>query len=56
VSFLSDINDSMGTSTAVISHNAAIRKMAHRVEYFLDGRIERVEENATRIAPADITW
>jgi putative ABC transport system ATP-binding protein len=40
----------------VITHNAAIRKMAHRVVYFLDGRIDRVEENATRIAPSQIKW
>lgn len=53
---LRDVNDRLGTSTAVITHNAAIRKMAHRVVYFLDGRIDRVEENETRIAPADISW
>ena len=53
---LRDVNDRLGTSTAVITHNAAIRKMAHRVVYFLDGRIDRVEENATRIAPSQIKW
>jgi len=53
---LRDVNDRLGTSTAVITHNAAIRKMAHRVVYFLDGRIDRVEENTTRIAPAEISW
>jgi putative ABC transport system ATP-binding protein len=30
--------------------------MAHRVVYFRDGRIDRVEENATRLAPAEISW
>jgi len=53
---LRDVNDRLGTSTAVITHNAAIRKMAHRVVYFLDGRIDRIEENATRIAPSQIKW
>jgi len=53
---LRDVNDRLGTSTAVITHNAAIRRMAHRVVYFRDGRIERVEENATRIAPSEISW
>jgi len=53
---LRDVNDRLGTTTAVITHNAAIRKMAHRVVYFLDGRIDRVEQNETRIAPAEITW
>lgn len=53
---LREVNDRLGTTTAVITHNAAIRKMAHRVVYFLDGRIDRVEQNETRIAPAEITW
>ena len=53
---LRDVNDRLGTTTAVITHNAAIRKMAHRVIWFLDGRIDRIEENKTRIAPADISW
>ena len=53
---LRDINDRMGTTTAVITHNASIRKMAHRVIYFQDGRIARVEENARRLAPSEISW
>ncbi|MGQ3487159.1 ABC transporter ATP-binding protein [Roseovarius pacificus] len=53
---LRTINDELGTTTAVITHNAAIRKMAHRVIWFRDGRIDRVEENETRIAPAEIHW
>ncbi|HAW47346.1 MAG TPA: ABC transporter [Roseovarius sp.] len=53
---LRDVNDRLGTSTAVITHNAAIRRMAHRVVYFRDGRIDRVEENAIRLAPSEISW
>ncbi|WP_101068312.1 ABC transporter ATP-binding protein [Roseovarius salinarum] len=53
---LKSVNDRLGTTTAVITHNAAIRKMAHRVIRFRDGRIERVEENATRVAPSEISW
>jgi putative ABC transport system ATP-binding protein len=53
---LRDVNDRLGTSTAVITHNAAIRRMAHRVVYFRDGRIERVERNATRLSPSEISW
>lgn len=53
---LADVNDRLGTSTVVITHNAAIRKMAHRVVYFLDGHIDRVEENTRRLSPADISW
>lgn len=53
---LREVNQDLGTSTVVITHNVGIRKMAHRVIWFLDGRIDRVEENATRVAPAEISW
>jgi len=53
---LKDINDQFGTTTAVITHNASIRKMAHRVIRFQDGKIGEVEVNETRIAPTDIEW
>jgi putative ABC transport system ATP-binding protein len=53
---LRDINDRFGTSTVVITHNAAIRKMAHRVITFQDGRINEVTRNETRVAPEEIEW
>lgn len=53
---LDQINERFGTTTIVITHNAAIRKMAHRAVYFLDGRIDRVEENSARVAPGEIEW
>ncbi|MGC9417991.1 MAG: ABC transporter ATP-binding protein [Rhodovulum sp.] len=53
---LKDINDRFGTTTVVITHNAAIRKMAHRVVRFHDGRITGVEVNDTRLAPHEIAW
>jgi len=53
---LRDVNERLGTTTVLITHNASIRRMAHRVIFFLDGRIELTEENRTRIAPAEISW
>lgn len=53
---LRHVNDQFGTTTVVITHNAAIRKMAHRVIRFQDGRISAVEVNETRLAPAQIEW
>ncbi|WP_421852903.1 ABC transporter ATP-binding protein [Oricola sp.] len=53
---LDSINRRFGTTTAVITHNAAIRKMAHRVIRFQDGRIADVEINDARIAPSEIEW
>ncbi|QKV18842.1 ABC transporter ATP-binding protein [Oricola thermophila] len=53
---LNRINEQFGTTTAVITHNAAIRKMAHRVVRFLDGKIKEVEVNESRIMPHEIQW
>ena len=53
---LRDINDRFGTTTVVITHNAEIRRMAHRVIRFQDGRIAAVEMNAHRVAPSEIAW
>jgi putative ABC transport system ATP-binding protein len=53
---LAAVNAELGTTTVVITHNAAIREIAHRVIYFADGRIARIEENATRRAAAEIAW
>ncbi len=53
---LKTINDTLGTSTVVITHNAGIQAMAHRVIRFADGKISEVIENATQIAPHEIAW
>lgn len=53
---LREINDQFGTTTVVITHNAGIRSMAHRVFRFADGRIADVEVNETRLAPHEISW
>ncbi|MCU9847279.1 ABC transporter ATP-binding protein [Defluviimonas sp. WL0024] len=53
---LQRVNDELGTATVVITHNAMIRKMAHRVLRFQDGRISSVETNDTRLAPSEIEW
>jgi putative ABC transport system ATP-binding protein len=53
---LTAANTELGTATAVITHNAGIRKIAHRVVYIADGRVARIDENETRIAPAEVSW
>ena len=40
----------------IITHNAAIRKMAHRVIYVADGNVASVEVNESRIEPREIEW
>jgi putative ABC transport system ATP-binding protein len=53
---LKKINDELGTTTAIITHAAAIRKIAHRVIRFQDGRISDVEVNENRLEPSEISW
>jgi putative ABC transport system ATP-binding protein len=53
---LKKINDELGTTTAIITHAAAIRKTAHRVIRFQDGRISDVEVNENRLEPSEISW
>jgi putative ABC transport system ATP-binding protein len=50
------INEELGTTAVVITHNATISAMADRVLYLADGRITRVESNARKQAPAELSW
>lgn len=49
-------NRELGATTAIITHNASIGGLADRVFYFLDGRINKIESNAQRLSPSEITW
>jgi putative ABC transport system ATP-binding protein len=53
---LRDINERFGTTTVVITHNAEIQRMAHRVIFFQDGKISEVRTNEKRLAPSEIVW
>lgn len=50
------INRELGTTTAVITHNAVIAGMADRVVSLLDGRIASVRFNTTKVRPQDMAW
>ena len=50
------INREIGTTTAVITHNAAIAKMADRVVSLSNGQIAGIKEHATRISPSELEW
>ena len=50
------INKEFGTTTAIITHNAATRKIADRVIYLQDGTVLRSEINAKKVAPAEVSW
>jgi putative ABC transport system ATP-binding protein len=53
---IAKVNAELGTTAVVITHNAAIAGMAHRVLHLADGRISRVDTNARRLTPAELSW
>ena len=50
------VNQELGTTTAVITHNAAIAGMADRVVHVSDGRITSVDRNTQKIPPSELRW
>lgn len=53
---IAQTNRELGTTTAVITHNAVIADMADRVVVIGDGRIQEVRENSARKQPGDLSW
>jgi putative ABC transport system ATP-binding protein len=53
---LDRVNRELGTTVAVITHNASIAAMADRVVRMADGRVAREERNERRASPAEISW
>jgi len=56
LSVIARINQELGTTTAVITHNAAIAGMADRVLRLADGRTASVERNERRLSPDELRW
>ena len=50
------INQELGTTAIVITHNAAIAGMADRVLYLGGGRIQKVEPNTHKLKPSELSW
>src|SRR5947209_10372172 len=50
------VNRDLGTTTAVITHNAAIAGMADRVVSLSDGRIASVRHNDRRAPAHELVW
>ena len=53
---LAQVNEELGATTLVITHNVAIQEIAHRVVNFGDGRIVGDHVNATRKRAREISW
>ena len=53
---LSRVNLELGTTTAIITHNAPIAKMADRVVSIADGRVAGDQKHEKRTPPEEIEW
>ncbi len=50
------VNLELGTTTALITHNAVIADMADRVIIFADGRIHETRVNTRKCRVSEMTW
>lgn len=53
---LARVNAELGTTTVVITHNAAIASMADRVIRLADGRVVAIEDRTEKLAPSELRW
>ena len=53
---LARVNTELGTTTVVITHNAAIAQMADRVIRLADGRVSSVEDRTEKLSPHQLSW
>jgi putative ABC transport system ATP-binding protein len=53
---IDQVNRELGTTTAVITHNAAVAAMANRVVALSDGRIGSEHTNEHRARAAELSW
>jgi putative ABC transport system ATP-binding protein len=50
------VNRELGTTTAIITHNAPIAAMADRVLTLTDGRVQSQVSNQHKLAAAELSW
>lgn len=53
---LLDLNQQMGKTVIVITHNSALARVANRVIHLRSGEISEMETNDTPIAPEEVVW
>jgi putative ABC transport system ATP-binding protein len=53
---LKDVNERLGATVLIVTHNASTAQMADRVIHFADGAIRDVIENDTKLTPEEIHW
>jgi len=53
---IDEVNRTLGTTTAVITHHAPIASMADRVVSLSDGRVASDQTNDEKVSPHELTW
>ena len=53
---LKEINDRLGTTTLLITHNAVVADLAHRVLHFADGQLREIVVNERRLSAEELSW
>jgi len=53
---LQDVNETMGATTLLITHNASVADMANRVITFSDGQVREQRINTRRKAATELSW
>jgi putative ABC transport system ATP-binding protein len=53
---IEQVNRELGTTTAVITHNAAVSGMADRVVSLSDGRIAGIRRNDVKRPASELSW
>ncbi len=53
---IAHVNNELGTTAFVITHNATIAGMANRVMRLADGRVVSIERNEQRCKPSELVW
>lgn len=53
---MKDLNQTEGMTFIIVTHNAVVGKIAHRVLHLHDGRIAKEEINENPISPEEIAW
>jgi putative ABC transport system ATP-binding protein len=53
---LMEVNEKFGTTSIIITHNAAISQLADRTIHFADGNVSEIIINKHRLQPEEISW
>lgn len=53
---LVDLNEQLGKTIVVITHNSALAQVAHRIVHLRSGEVTRSERNPRVIAPEEVVW